>query len=749
MVKSEVKSSPSKAGTAAYGRDSKIVDAIKGPLAIDIMDHQLFNNIDELLACFLSFCKSSTDKELKGKVLLSAVQEKIKSVWNNPTLKDLVTAYCTVKGDERHRYEPFVKAFNFALLQLQEVNVDGLRNANKDLSILLHVNDPSYIMGDHEGDVSKRKPDIVLTSLAEAQRVSGVSDTGTWKELAIDSGLPYKKPREQFSWMSIFSSLEFKRTKRKLSVSPAEYRLNVPAEKHMKNVTRLEKPAPEEEEVEEPESKRLRVGPKVGPGAGLGVGSSSLLAVPVISSGGTQNDVAWIWWYDRTGAIQSEGINFVQDLPRFIVLLFAFQRFTLENWGINVTMDPGAKIRHTISQGTGQGGKSSGKNQAARTTDKKRIERAKPVYLPFELIFRESEVVITVDPNDVIYSSYALVGRATRVLGDRTSEFKILEQIMKHAQADTENVMGHVPEALYSTDILGPGDSIRKSEHVTVTDIWGSVKECSVRVLRATVFRRLEPITNLTSGEEFMKAWFQCVKCHYALWQCGVEHTDPSIGNLMIDPLKDNKGVLNDWDLATIRVRDKETLPHSERTGTPPFMALDLLTKAYYDGETPRLYRHDLEAFIWILPWVFLQYKNGQRAFNILRSWESADYRDVHAAKASFLLQVRSEYRVEEDSPFYNEWLVARDLIVWLMQESSYREGEAKKAQRPAASAALKKAAFRIPDFVKPSVPQVPDPEKEANQVYTEFWNVIADTVLAHPNELSYVFEAECMPRKI
>jgi hypothetical protein len=46
------------------------------------------------------------------------------------------------------------------------------------------------------------------------------------------------------------------------------------------------------------------------------------------------DDVAYVWWYDRQGTIQSYGINFVQDLPHFLVLLLCFDRFTLEDWGI-------------------------------------------------------------------------------------------------------------------------------------------------------------------------------------------------------------------------------------------------------------------------------------------------------------------------------------------------------------------------------------------------------------------------------
>ena len=42
-----------------------------------------------------------------------------------------------------------------------------------------------------------------------------------------------------------------------------------------------------------------------------------------------------MWYYDRQGIIQVGGFNFVQDLPRFLVLLYALQRFELSDWGRN------------------------------------------------------------------------------------------------------------------------------------------------------------------------------------------------------------------------------------------------------------------------------------------------------------------------------------------------------------------------------------------------------------------------------
>jgi len=57
-------------------------------------------------------------------------------------------------------------------------------------------------------------------------------------------------------------------------------------------------------------------------------------------------------------------------------------------------------------------------------------------------------------------------------------------------------------------------------------------------------------------------------------------------------------GVLIDWDLAT--VISSSGIPNTDRTGTIPFMALQLLS-----GEpVVHMLRHDAESYIWLFLWV-------------------------------------------------------------------------------------------------------------------------------------------------
>ena len=90
-----------------------------------------------------------------------------------------------------------------------------------------------------------------------------------------------------------------------------------------------------------------------------------------------------------------------------------------------------------------------------------------------------------------------------------------------------------------------------------------------------------------------------------------VERGDPSVDNMMYDP-ESKCGVLTDFDLSLREPRVSGT----DRTGTVPFMAIDLLTDEYWEGTIKRYYHHELESFIWVIVFVFLLYQDGKRQSN-------------------------------------------------------------------------------------------------------------------------------------
>lgn len=101
------------------------------------------------------------------------------------------------------------------------------------------------------------------------------------------------------------------------------------------------------------------------------------------------------------------------------------------------------------------------------------------------------------------------------------------------------------------------------------------------------------------------------------------------------------------------------------RTGTIPFMAIDLLTDAYWNGEIERLYRHELETFLWILPFIFMRYQNGQaQQTTSVDGWMTSDYVKCAMEKLFFLHHLSSrDSRCKND--YQDLWKLVFHLFDW------------------------------------------------------------------------------------
>ena len=80
-------------------------------------------------------------------------------------------------------------------------------------------------------------------------------------------------------------------------------------------------------------------------------------------------------------------------------------------------------------------------------------------------------------------------------------------------------------------------------------------------------------------------------------------------------------GVLNDFDLA--RFADRTDASGQDNTGMLPFMALDQLSRKGLRGEIPRLYRHEVESFAWILIYLYLATVEGEDGKNRIRTTDT------------------------------------------------------------------------------------------------------------------------------
>ncbi|KAG8936494.1 hypothetical protein FRC03_008368, partial [Tulasnella sp. 419] len=316
------------------------------------------------------------------------------------------------------------------------------------------------------------------------------------------------------------------------------------------------------------------------------------------------DSVVHLWWYDRQGGIQTHGLDFIEDLPHFLVLLIALQRLPSKGWG---------KIHTTKSQIhlEGQyGGMDIELGERlvtywgiqGRATN---ILEVKAVSLPPLIPLGLKERLET----------QGMVAKLLWAQSKRVWESKILQEIPKRikdlSEEDRDAVEGHIPDMITSTSFPDCETSnIRNDLGIPVEDIEN-------RVLIISVFRKLRPITEL-EGDEFWRAFWDCVLCHGVLWKIGIRHRDISTANLMYYRYKGQvMGVLNDYDLSTLVGSDNDDGPSGKDwTGTLPYMALELLEPAALAGHVEHTYHHDFEAFIWVLTWVAHRYQGGKEIPN-------------------------------------------------------------------------------------------------------------------------------------
>ena len=115
------------------------------------------------------------------------------------------------------------------------------------------------------------------------------------------------------------------------------------------------------------------------------------------------------------------------------------------------------------------------------------------------------------------------------------------------------------------------------------------------------------------------------------------------------------------------------------RTGTGPFMAVDLLQP----GTAPRhVYLHDLESFFWVLAWFCAVFDPKKRRLRGLSLWDQASLEDIGSAKERFLTDGTTFKRTfaKTDSayrPLVDTWIEEIRCEVRLAFRTSQMESQA------------------------------------------------------------------------
>ncbi|KAI5890136.1 uncharacterized protein SCHCODRAFT_02630961 [Schizophyllum commune H4-8] len=175
----------------------------------------------------------------------------------------------------------------------------------------------------------------------------------------------------------------------------------------------------------------------------------------------------------------------------------------------------------------------------------------------------------------------------------------------------------------------------------------------------------------------------------------------------------DHQAVINDWDIAGdathVGVADAEHANCAGRRGTLHFMAIELNWR--FHDNLPHHYRHELEALLWVLAFVFLAYRPAcetdvkprevgtkscaaggnaelvqgfmrrpiQRQPSQIRRWLAAvEYKDCGSAKYTLLIDIRGRgdprAAPHPHPAFEADWFFVRVLMSGLYREFHLRE---------------------------------------------------------------------------
>ncbi|KAI6000199.1 hypothetical protein F5J12DRAFT_914380 [Pisolithus orientalis] len=593
--------------------------------------------------------------------VLPICNEEVKDINGFPVsnIKTALKNY-TACEQEDGLYQPFVQASNTALAHLQSLEIVGMRKKESaEVQMFFQRNDPKVISQYHEGHFSKRKPDIVAIPFAKGPQHSTETALSGWRDHVSTIG-PGKAPTAS-SWKDVLGVFEFKRCKSKMTPPPniyvvSEYRASKPmflqigkdgneteavaatratlaAQALLRNAGPNMTPqstragSRKRKSGADSESRASKRSRPEEPRAHVTI-QTALYAAEMQSANIAMKyglnyivigDDIWIWYYDHQGLISVGGFNFVQDLPRFLVLLYALQRFNLEDWGRNTEFQPNLEGDRIESHTIEVNGKTLTLDNSERKTRLGLGGRGTHVMDITCYTQKQEKLTETAD---------GMVAKIYWAEEARMAEEEILVHVEKIAQ-QVRNVQGHVPVLLFSQRFPVSTCKIRRALGLTNP-------EKGSRTLVLLVFKKLSPIKEL-NDHEVVNAWWECVLCHHALWNKGVYHRDVSVENLMYSRVGGKvTGVLNDYDLSSLESSSNPL--GNERTGTIPFMAIDLLEERGQNGDVKHQYRHDMESFIWVFLWISLQYKDGTALEpGPLDSWAKVNAHGCAAMKRSFL----------------------------------------------------------------------------------------------------------------
>ncbi|KAJ7767986.1 hypothetical protein DFH07DRAFT_808337 [Mycena maculata] len=361
-------------------------------------------------------------------------------------------------------------------------------------------------------------------------------------------------------------------------------------------------------------------------------------ALELLSNGGLRSHVVAVLvsrnslellYYDRSIVVKSEPLRFTDNTATFLAVLSGFAHLHSRRWGYPALLEPPA-IPQALPPKPPKGfWRGMYKDHVLKLGDHWKLTLGNILFRAHGVIGRGTVVVqatVTSCPR-LDLNGKTVVVKWSWVPKTRIPEVDIVNGVRQHGiEQDRPEMLRHLPDIYHSQqfDALTPECQRSLFQNLPA----GTYEE---RVLRVIVQEELRPIDELEDPVKLAQAFKQNFECYRWLYEeTKTIHRDISVSNLMFHEI-DGKvyGVLNDYDLA-LRLNDEPPSTSKQRTGTKPYMAIDLLVP-----EPPyHLPRHDLESFLYVLVFLTCQIKGSK-----LAKWGDLTMDDLRDKKNTAITQ--------------------------------------------------------------------------------------------------------------
>ncbi|KAJ7131627.1 hypothetical protein C8R46DRAFT_658699 [Mycena filopes] len=532
--------------------------------------------------------------------------------------KDLLATYTDWKShgsDETSLYAPFIALANHCI--------------GKDATVQFCRDDPTLINGSDAG----RKPDVLSVWLAALQ-LGGRNNVFDGPD--TDSA---------FHWMEVLGFWEFKFSPKRGDISAPAKAVNKP--RSQDKVTKVATPTPPTRTSARKAALAVQSGPVSGPPVDVRASQPrasktveketpapaprvqcASYALEMLSYSGLRshvigglitNNVIQLLYYDRSIIVKSEEMDFKANPTLFITMLKRIASLSDSQWGFHRLTQPRLKQIYLKGVLTSPFG-----NSTLTLNDQRKLHLGETIFQAHGIIGRGTCVSrATLDGQNVVV-------KWSWPAKSRMAEAAFVRRATEKATGNSAWVLNHLPKIIYEEEQELDADSPQRrlSEHLG--------DEYEDRVFRLVVQEELFPITSLTTAEELSQAFHGIFKCYRWLYEnIDLMHRDISLNNLMFRRI-DGKvyGVLNDFDLAVIKT-DMPLSTSNHRTGTAPYMALDLLKPNH---PPPHIVRFDLESLYYVFAYIVCQYHDGKKIDNPpFEEWNHLSPRGLYKEKYTFI----------------------------------------------------------------------------------------------------------------